>query len=160
YTDFSEFITLIDKHSVKGGGGSLSQRIKELFVTDDAETEGLLASIRDNLSHGKFRFIVLMDKLHERLKDLVLFLNENSRFDIFAVEMDFYHHDGYEILIPKLFGARVKKELSSASGPGRRKWDETSFFEEVQRELDPQSIGAVKALYEFSKGKGASIGWG
>src|SRR5436309_508893 len=81
YTDFSEFITLIDKHIVKGGGGSLSQRIKELFVTDDAETEGLLASIRDNLSHGKFRFIVLMDKLHERLKDLVLFLNENSRFD-------------------------------------------------------------------------------
>jgi len=139
YADFGEFITAIGKAYCQRRRGQFISTRKDFFGIDDAETEGLLDRIRENLSHGKFRFIVLMDKLHERLKDLVVFLNENSRFDIFAVEMEFYHHDGFEILIPKLFGAQVKKEVGSSSGSVRRKWDETSFFEEAQRELDPQS---------------------
>ena len=38
--------------------------------------------------------------------------------------------ENYEIVIPKLFGAEVKKDIAVASG-ARKRWDEASFFEDA-----------------------------
>jgi hypothetical protein len=161
YPDFGDFTANIDKYIAKKTGGSLLQRIKEFFGIGDEEAASLLDNVRSNLSNGRFKFVVLMDKLHDQLKDLVVFLNENSRFDIYAVEMEFYRNGEQEILIPKLFGAQVKKEVpGSQTESSRRKWNEASFFEDAERVLDSQSVTAVRTLYDFSRKKGASIGWG
>ena len=62
----------------------------------------LIESMRRNLSDGKLNFVVLMDKLEDRLKDLITSVNQNSEFDIYAVQIEFYKHEEYEIVIPKL----------------------------------------------------------
>lgn len=54
-----------------------------------------------------------MDKLDARLKDLISYINQNSKFDIYVVELDFYKHNEFEVVILKLYGAEVRKEVSS-----------------------------------------------
>ncbi|MFQ3675127.1 MAG: hypothetical protein SNJ64_01120 [Endomicrobiia bacterium] len=93
------------------------------------------------------------------MKDLIIFINENSRFDIFAVEMEYYKYADYEIMIPKLFGAEVKKNIGVSSS-ARRKWDETSFMEDAAAKLNKQELEAIKKLYEFSKNSADDISWG
>ena len=74
---------------------------REFFSLDEEGADDLTKSMRTNLDEGSFKFVVLMDKLEERLKDLVTYVNQNSQFDIYAVELDYYKHDIYEIVIPE-----------------------------------------------------------
>lgn len=62
-----------------------------------------LAAIAEALSEGRFTAIVLMDRLDERLRDLIRFLNGSSSFQILAVELDYYRHEGSEIVSPRQF---------------------------------------------------------
>lgn len=83
----------------------------EFFELSRDEVDALLENTRRNLSDGNFKFVVLMDHLHDQLKDLIIFLNNNSEFTIYAVELEYYKHQDFEILIPKLYGAEVKKDI-------------------------------------------------
>ena len=73
----------------------------------------MLNSVRNNLSDGLLHFVILIDSLDARLKDLILYVNQNSQFDIYAVELEYYKHDTYEIIIPRIFGAEVKKDIKN-----------------------------------------------
>jgi hypothetical protein len=78
----------------------------------------------ENLNGGNFKFVVLMDTMHDQLKDLILYMNQNSKFDIYGVEVEYYKHEEYEIIIPKLFGAEVKKDVASKTLPSKYMTDE------------------------------------
>ncbi len=160
YNNFDELARILDEKVNKKFGIGLNQKLKDFFKIDDEEILILIESFKKNLNEGNFKFVVLMDKLHNQLKDLIIFINENSRFDIFAVEMEYYKYDDYEIMIPKLFGAEVKKDIGVSSSSARRKWEEKSFFEDVVANLSEEEIDAVKKLYEFSKNNAEHISWG
>lgn len=138
----------------------LHQKLKDFFGLEDVELNELLDNFKKNLDEGNFKFVVLMDKLHDRLKDLIIFINQNSQFDIFAVELEFYKHEDYEIMIPKLFGAQVKKDIGVSSSSTRRKWDENSFFEDTETKLTKEEIELIRKLYNFSKNFADNITWG
>jgi len=159
--DFNQFISIIESGVSKNFNVNLNDKLKGFFDLDDEGVQLLIDSIQDNLNHGKLKFVVLMDKLHNRLKDLILYINENSKFDIFAVELQYYKHDNFEILIPKLFGAEVKKDIAVSSASGqRKKWDELSFFEDLANNVNKQQYEAIKKLYQFSKDNADEIRWG
>ena len=139
---------------------SLSQKLSEFFGFTDEEVLELMDNIRANLFSGKFRFVVLMDKLEKRLRDLILFINRNSRFDIYGVELEFYKYDKFEITIPKLFGAEVIKEIDASGANKRKVWDEKSFFEQARENLEEEKLRLVKELYDFSKEIADEISWG
>jgi hypothetical protein len=89
-------------------------------------------------------------------------MNRNSQFDVYAVELEYYRHQTFEIIIPKMFGTEVKKDVVSAkSSPGaRRKWDETSYWQEVNSKLDAPKIEALRRLYDWVKVEADTIRWG
>jgi hypothetical protein len=132
YVSGDGFLREIDKwmsESEAGSLRSLRQRLMTLYQCDEEKAGAIQEQIKRNLVEGDIRFVVLMDKLSERLRDLILFINQKSRFNIYAVEMEFYQHDGMEIVIPKLFGAEVKKEVASGTGGSRAKLEsEEGFF--------------------------------
>jgi len=156
--DFNQFISIIEGGVSKNFKTNLNDKLKQFFDLNEDGVNQLLDNVQRNLNDGKLKFVVLMDKLHDRLKDLILYINENSKFDIYAVELEYYKHDSFEILIPKLFGAEVKKDIGVASG--RKSWDETGFFEDAKKWLKPNEYEAVKNLYEFSKNISDEISFG
>ncbi|MBI1935183.1 hypothetical protein HYS31_01975 [Candidatus Woesearchaeota archaeon] len=153
YTDFSEFLRILDQHVNKQFKISLNQKLSEFFSIDDDQSQLLLDNVKKNLNTGNFKFVVLMDKLHDQLKDLILFLNQNSQFDIFAVEMEYYKYQDYEIIIPRLYGTEVKKEVSVSSRT-TKVWDEESFFEQAKSILNESELEILKDIYNFAKKMG------
>ena len=89
-----------------------------------------------------------MDKVHPQLKDLIYFINQNSQFDIYAVEMEYYKYGEYEILIPRLFGAEVKKDIKVR--PKRRKWDWASFSQQLKEKFGDDVVNVAQAIIDFA----------
>ena len=157
YNDFNEFLRIVDNQIYKKFNVSLNQKLKDFFDIMDDDVSTLVENIKMNLNDGNFRFVVLMDKLHSRLKDLIVFINQNSKFDIFGIELEYYKYQDYEIMIPKLFGSEVKKDLTSTGT--RKKWDEESFFKDAKDKLKESELKSIKILYEFSK-VADQVSWG
>lgn len=114
----------------------------------------MLEAIKRNLQNGNIKFVILMDTIDDRLKDLIVYINQNSRFDIYAVQMEYYKCESYEIMIPKLFGIEVKKDVGVSTPKPRRKWDEERFFKDVRNPpLTDIEINAIKRYMISQKKK-------
>ncbi len=160
YANYADFFALIDREINKTFGIGVNQKIIEAFGITKEELDILYENLRNNLSEGNYKFVVLMDQLHARLKDLIIYLNQNSQFDIYAVEMEYYNYNDLEILIPKIFGAEVKKKSITPSTGNRRKWNKEAYFDELERNLSGSQLEAVKKLYDYSYEVSDRITWG
>jgi hypothetical protein len=150
--NFDEFILSLNNHTQKKFNLSVAEKLKEYFEISDDELEILLNNVRNNLSDGILKFVVLMDSLDDRLKDLILYVNQNSQFDIYAVELEYYKHDTYEIIIPKIYGSEVKKDINVSSSGGQRKvWNEQTFIENAKTEMNTDVYNATMKIFNFSK---------
>jgi len=157
--DFNEFVRVLEINVNGKFGVGLHQKLRDFFGIEDPEIVALLDGVRRNLNEGNFRFVVLMDKLHNQLRDLIVFLNANSRFDVFAVELEYYKHKDFEIMIPKLFGAEVKKDIAITSSGPRKKWDEAALLDDARQRLG-QDFDYFEKIYNFSKAKADQINFG
>jgi hypothetical protein len=154
------FLEALDSILHQRGLLSLRDQLRD-FAAEPEGLEQIVSAIGTNQSAGKFRFVILMDKLSDRLKDLITFLNENSKFTVYAAELEFYRHEGLEIVLPRLYGAEAKKDLAAASAPsGRRKWDEESFFSDAAAKLDAARVAAIRVMYDASAKWADEISWG
>lgn len=157
-TDFEAFENSLNQFTQKHFGKNFREKYEEFFELEDSSEN--MEHIRANLDDGAIKFVILMDKLHDRLRDLVLYVNQNSKFDLYAVELEYYKYESFEIVIPKLFGNEVKKDVPTASSSttARRQWNEDAFLEAVRTtNTDPSTI---IAFYEVSKRISDRIRWG
>lgn len=159
FNDFSEFVRVLNKETEQKFGLSLEEKLKEFFGIGDEEVVFLLERLKGNLDSGNIKFVILMDAIDERLKDLILYVNQNSQFDIYAVQLEYYRFEQYEIMIPKLFGVEVKKKITSGALAARGSWDEASFLRQAQELLGAES-GKVSQMYRFFKENSESLNWG
>lgn len=149
--DFNEFTTTLNRHTQKAFDLSLSAKLQEYFEVTEEELDTLLEKVKSNLSDGILHFVVLMDSLDARLKDLILYVNQNSQFDIYAVELEYYKHDTYEIVIPKIYGSEVKKDINVSSSSERVSWTEDVLLKQARGLLSESDYQAFLQLYDFSK---------
>ncbi len=156
-TDFEAFLAQLDTHTNKQFGASFKDQYQEFFEMED--TTDSMAAIRQNLDEGNIKFVVLMDSLDDRLKDLILYVNQNSKFDIYAVDFEYYKHDQFEIVIPKLYGTEVKKEVVTKNTAQRRKWTEGEFLDEVNK-LELANRQATLKLVQWAKSNADTITFG
>jgi len=157
FNDFDEFLRIIDNRVIKKFNVSFSQKLKEFFAIDDEELSVLIENLKKNLNDGNFKFVILMDKLYKQLKDLIIFINQNSRFDIFGVELEYYKHQGYEIMIPKLFGSEAKKEVGIASR--RKRWNWESFSQQQLKVLGDKVVEVARSIIDFAKQNDIQVVW-
>lgn len=150
--DFNEFLAILDSHTQKVFKLRTAEKIGEFFDLSSEDVDIVIEKARSNLNDGVFHFVVLMDKLDDRLKDLILYVNQNSQFNIYAVEFEYYKHDVHEIIIPKIFGTEVKKDIAvSTSGSTRRKWTEESILKDAKEKLSPEEFVGFEEIYNFCK---------
>lgn len=158
--DFAQFVATLDASVSKTFDTTLVAKLRDFFGLSEEESATLLEGMRRNLSEGAFRFVVLMDHLDDRLKDLVIYVNQNSQFDVYAVEFEYYKHEMQEIIIPKIFGAEVKKEMTVVSSGARRQWNESALMDDARQKLSKEEFAAFEKVYAFCKEKGARINFG
>lgn len=151
----------IDKVLGQRLGVPLREKLREVFGLDDERLASLVARFQSDLQSGRFTFVVVMDRLHDQLKDLIAFINSNSAFTLLACELEFYQDGDLEIVIPKLYGAETSKARSIPLMPGaRRRWDEQTFFEDVRARLGVSVEERIRELYEYVRGISDHIAWG
>jgi hypothetical protein len=156
HAEFSDLLSSLDTAAQKQWRMTFRDKLAEFFSIDEESVDDLTESMRRNLGEGSLKFVVLMDKLEERLKDLVTYLNQNSQFDIYAVELDYYKHDTYEIIIPRIFGDEVKKDVKTRSSGKRWNWD---LFKERLRELGEEEVTAAQMIIDWTGKNNVDIDW-
>src|SRR3989338_503010 len=157
--DFGEFIDRIEKAVQDNFKVSFQEKIKEFFSLDDEQFEILKDAMRRNLNDGNLKFVILMDSMDERLKDLIIYVNQNSQFDIFAVELEYYEYEQYEIMIPRIFGVEVKKDINAYGSSKRGSWTKDKFFSEAAKKLDGEQLKQMQLFYDEMEKIADSISW-
>ena len=109
FSDFAEFIRRLDTQAYSQWNKGFQEKAIECFSLDDAGAEVLLDRMEDNLRAGNLKFVVLMDSMDERLKELIAYVNLKSQFDIYGVELELYEYEDYRIVLPRLYGAEANQ---------------------------------------------------
>lgn len=159
-TNFDSFVDQLDKHTGKQFNTSFKDQYEKFFNIDNSVIN--LSAIKDNLAEGNIKFVILMDSLDERLKDLIIYVNQNSKFDIYAVDFEYYKHDEFEIVIPKIYGSEVKKTIPTKT-TSRKQWSESEFFNVVDNDrslVSELQKETVYKLWNWSKSQNAQYSWG
>lgn len=159
YSDPDAFITRLDALMEERMGRGLVPRLKEHYGLESEAAADFVEGLKRAVASGEFRFVVLMDTVDDRLKDLIAYVNANSSFDLLGVGLDFYRQDDLDILIPTLHGAETKKQTTS-SASGRRTWDEQSFFADASSRLSREHVQALKELHEWSQANADDVAYG
>lgn len=136
------------------------RRMLEFLDGDENVLPSHLAAVERNAKAGRFWFVILMDHLDDGLRELISFVNKNSQFKVLGVELDFYRHEGFEIVIPKLYGGESANDPTSPTPGGvqqKRKWDESSFFVEAEERVGADLSSRLKEIHDHSKAIGGVI---
>lgn len=148
--DFAEFTKLIDSEIQAKFHLTLEEKAKDFFGIEGVDF--MLERMGTNLKEGNLKFVILMDSIDERLKDLIIYVNQNSQFDIYAVQLEYYKFNEYEIMIPKIFGVEVKKNIRGSAGSMRKIWTKDEFLRSARENLkEPGLYQMISNLYEFSE---------
>lgn len=147
--DFAEFTRLIDSEIQAKFHLTLEEKVKQFFGIEQDEVRSMLDRMNSNLKDGNIKFVILMDSIDERLKDLIIYVNQNSRFDIYAVQLEYYKFQDYEIMIPKMFGVEVKKIIRSGAS-NRISWTRDDFFKDAREKTDDKTFKLLEEFFEFS----------
>jgi len=135
-------------------------RLLGILSGDEQAVANCIAAIEQNARAGRFRFVILMDHLDDGLRELISFVNKNSQFKVLGVELDFYSHEGFEIVIPKLYGGESTNDPASAVSPQMKrsgKWDEGSFFAMANQRFGDDGARAMRDLHDRCKAMGGAI---
>jgi len=156
---FEDFLLTLDRFTQKDSNVSVREKIQNFYGFDDESVDILITNVSANLSNGRIKFVILMDQLDARLRDLILYMNQNSKFDIYAVEFEYYKHEEQEIIIPRLYGDEVKKDITdqTRAGSARRKWTAEEVLQKAKETLSQEFFDAFKVLYDFSVVNGDSL---
>lgn len=154
------------KNSVRRSLGvekSLLECVRDNFDGKFSEEE-FINGVNQNLKDGSFILILAVDKIDDKPKKVINYVNEHSEyaFSIHALEISkFTTEDGVEVLIPHVYGILAKPTSAIIS---KQPWDEDKFFK-VLEEKHPEIVDIVREIYEWCKsigevrfGTGAKVG--
>ena len=153
FTDFADFSALLDRHAQSNWTVNFREKAKEYFDLNDDDLEAMIGHMRENLRAGDLKFVVLMDSIDERLKDLITYLNQKSQFDIYGVEVERYIYEDSTIVIPKIFGVEIKKDSPLPTGNVMTEED----YREQIRARNPIYAQAIDDLFAQLNALGLSV---
>jgi hypothetical protein len=165
YAEPAAFFSAIDELLARAGSPRLLDAMRSAHGDDEAAAARTLERISQNLGNGAFRFVIPMDRIGEGLKDLVRYINENSRFTVYLVELEQYQDGDLTVVVPRLFGAEARKTVSGGAGGGRgTAGSATEFVEDLERrvaagELDAREAEAVRGMLRIITDEVARHNW-
>ena len=156
FRDFSTFEKELEQHNLTSkynqilSGKSLSKIISDshLGITDE-DADNVIEKMKANFFSGTFKFIVVFDKLDQKLINTIDYLNEKSNLlTIYVVTYEYYRENDLEILIPAIHGRAAEKK-STAKSSGRTSWTLEEIKQNFEDKLSSYEYTMFKKLFEF-----------
>ena len=145
YADASAFFSAIDHLLTRAGSPRLADAMRAAHGDDEAAAARILERIGQNVANGAFRFVIPMDRIGEGLKDLVRYINENSRFTVYLVGLEQYQEGDLTVVVPRLFGAEARKTVSGTSSGRGTTGSAAAFVEDLERRVSDGELSASEA---------------
>lgn len=135
------------------------------FVGDpNADPDDFWQEVKRNLQAGRVRLVFVSDKTPDELRRIVEFLNEQMNpAEVLAVEVKQYVNEDstFRTLVPRVLGQTVKaQDVKSAGRSARRKWDETSFFEDLKNRRGVEASVVAKRILDWAQREATYVWWG
>lgn len=165
--DPAAFVAAVDGLRTRAGAPTLAAAFREARPDDESAAARALERVADVLNEGAFHFVIPMDRIEDGLKDLVRYVNANSRFTVYLVELEQYRDGELIVVVPRLFGAEGRKTVGRGAGPAVARGRPGSA-DEFEANLDQQTVGgsvsaaeaeAVRALLRLVTAQGAPHNW-
>ncbi len=140
-------------------GAPMAQRVAAAGV-EEWDEEAFRANVAANLAGGRFRLVIAVDEITDELKGIVRYINQHTNSDIqfLAIELRYSADDGFEILVPAVYGEESIQSKGAAT-TAKQKWDEQSVFAALEKICSPAGFAAAKRLYDFSKEHARGFTW-
>ena len=162
-----EMLQAYTEESALKNGDDLEEALLSIYPTDVESTDEFFEKVKENLREGQIRLVFFLEEAPMELRSVVDFLNKQmERSEVLLVEAKIYKDGDNQIVVPTLFGyteeaRRVKRTVTVSKGSPRKKWDKTSFFDELSNNVDEKNINAVQKIYNFCEAiPSCSIKWG
>ncbi|MEO6246744.1 MAG: hypothetical protein ABIQ12_15060, partial [Opitutaceae bacterium] len=126
-------------------------------------TEQFWVTVKTNLQAGRIRMLFVADEIPEELRRVVEFLNEQmDPAEVLAVEIKQFAGRALKTLVPRIIGQTSEAGERKRVGGGRakRKWDETSYFSEMETRHGGEAVRIARRLLVWAQGNVTRIWWG
>ncbi|MDY6804826.1 MAG: hypothetical protein SXA11_13590 [Cyanobacteriota bacterium] len=141
------------------------EQVFEEFLGIEANEERFWQKVKTNLQAGKTRLVFVADDIPPELRRMVEFLNKQmDPVEVLAVEIKQYvSQDGLKTLVPRVIGQTTEaQQRKSSATRERRRWDEASFFQELENRRGIDEAEMARHIHGWARGKEPliSIQWG
>jgi len=128
----------------------------------DIDPEIFWQDVKTNLQAGRVRMLFVSDVIPPELRRIVEFLNKQmDPAEVLALEVRQFVGQGLQTLVPKLIGQTAEaQERKGTVRRESRKWDETSFFEELLRVQGQEDVATVRRILAWSQARKLRLTWG
>jgi hypothetical protein len=128
----------------------------------EVEAEQFWQQVKTNLQAGKIRLLFIADEIPNELRRIVEFLNQQMKSaEVLAVEIKQFTGQGLQTLVPRVIGQTAEAECAkSAGGSPTRKWDEASFFQELENKKGTEAAKVAKKILEWFRPRMTRIWFG
>ena len=130
-------------------------------LADGWEKLAFREALADNLRVGRFRLVIVVDKVNDELRRIVEYLNACTQpsFQIVCAELRYFATGTTRLLVPALIGAISAKP--AVKGPSElQRWDEPSFLDEIGSRHGPELRDVVRRLLGWTRETFDWIYWG
>jgi hypothetical protein len=103
--------------------------------------------VKSNLQAGRIRMVFVADEIPVELARVVECLNtQMDPAEVLAVEVKQFANDTLQTLVPRLIGQTAEAQIRKAIGTTQRQWDESSFFQELQRQRGERDASVCREI--------------
>jgi hypothetical protein len=125
------------------------------FLGPEGGRDDFWQRVKTNLQAGRIRLVFIADKIPPGLRRIIEFMNRQmDPAEILGVEIRRHLGAGMTALAPMLIGQTARKIPD-----GGRKWDEASFFAELQAKK-PNAVPAARQILAWARPRVIRIDWG
>jgi hypothetical protein len=117
--------------------------------------------VKSNLQAGRIRMIFVADEIPVELARVVEFLNtQMDPAEVLAVEVKQFANDTLQTLVPRLVGQTAEAQGRKGIGTAQRQWDESSFFQELERRRGEREASVCREILQWGRQKNLKLWWG
>jgi hypothetical protein len=145
----------------EASGEASSERLTN-FLKDEKNPEEFWQQVRTNLQAGQLRLLFVADQIPAELRRIIEFLNgQMERTEVLGVEIRQYVGEGVRSLVPRVLGQTAAAEnVKKRVRPSNRKWDETSFMEDLRANASQEATAVAAHLIEWTRREIGEPRWG